>query len=93
MIIDEKPKTTPNLAKKCSADRSAELPSKPLVVGKWRGINHPRYEFRLVRVRNFKVCIMATKQPPESPFSKGELNKFRAIRFKSVSRIYPMQNP
>ena len=25
--------------------------------------------------RNFKVCIMATKQPPESPFSKGDLRK------------------
>ena len=30
--------------------------------------------------RNFKVCIMATKQPPESPFSKGDLRKSPLIK-------------
>jgi len=25
--------------------------------------------------RNFKVCIIAIGQPPESPFSKGDLRK------------------
>ena len=30
--------------------------------------------------RNFKVCIIATGQPPESPFSNGDLRKSPLIK-------------
>ena len=39
--------------------------------------------------RNFKVCIMATKQPPESPFSKGDLRKSSLVKGAGMLPFMP----
>ena len=49
--------------------------------------------------RNFNVCIIATGQPPESPFSNGDLRKSplikgaRGVFFTGICRVYKKSLP